>query len=121
MKTYIHFSSYLAQFFLEQNENCFRQRLYRKSEHSLYVQQLLFENRAVYEIMWKNNLEPDRPQMTVPCMSFVCKIPEDTPRQSEYVILIAFPLQQWLHERVSLLRYTYIACIVISEKVLWAE
>ena len=29
---------------------------------------------------------------------------------SEYVILIAFPLQQWLNERASVLRYTYIAC-----------
>jgi len=27
-------------------------------------------------------------------------------------ILIAFPLQQWLHERASMLRYTYIACHV---------
>ena len=25
---------------------------------------------------------------------------------------IAFPLQQWLHERASVLRYTYIACLV---------
>jgi len=24
-----------------------------------------FENRAVYEIMWKNIVEPDRPQMTI--------------------------------------------------------
>ena len=31
---------------------------------------------------------------------------------SQYVILIAFPVQQWLHERVSMLRYTYIASIV---------
>jgi hypothetical protein len=23
------------------------------------------ENRAVYEIMWKNIVEPDRPQMTI--------------------------------------------------------
>jgi hypothetical protein len=29
---------------------------------------------------------------------------------SEYVIFIAFPLQQRLHERASMLRYTYIAC-----------
>jgi hypothetical protein len=27
-------------------------------------------------------------------------------------MIIAFPLQQWLHERASLLRYTYIACLV---------
>jgi hypothetical protein len=28
------------------------------------------------------------------------------------VILIAFPLQQWSHVRTSVLRYTYIACLV---------
>jgi len=30
----------------------------------------------------------------------------------EYVILVAFPLQQWLNERASMLRYMYIACLV---------
>ena len=30
----------------------------------------------------------------------------------QYVILIAFPQQQWFRERASLLRYTYIVCIV---------
>jgi len=37
-----------------------------------------------------------------------------TSTHTEYVTYIAFPLQQWLHERASLLRYTYIACLVIS-------
>jgi len=36
-------------------------------------------------------------------------IPKATNTLSEYVILIAFPLQQWFSERVSMLRYTYIA------------
>jgi len=31
---------------------------------------------------------------------------------SEYTILIAFPLQQWLRERTSIIRYTYIVCLV---------
>jgi len=31
---------------------------------------------------------------------------------AEYVIIIAFPLQQRLHERASVLRYTYTACLV---------
>jgi hypothetical protein len=31
---------------------------------------------------------------------------------SEYVILIVFPRQKWLCERASMLRYTYIACLV---------
>jgi hypothetical protein len=30
----------------------------------------------------------------------------------QYVILIAFPLQQWFRERASMLRYTYIVCLV---------
>ena len=29
----------------------------------------------------------------------------------EYVILIFSPQQQWLHERASLLHYTYIVCL----------
>jgi hypothetical protein len=31
----------------------------------------------------------------------------------QYVILIVFPQQQWFRERASMLRYTYIACLVI--------
>ena len=34
-----------------------------------------------------------------------------TETHSENDILIAFILQQWLRERVSMLRYTYIACL----------
>ena len=41
-----------------------------------------------------------------------CWIPNATNAHSEYVvILIAFPLQQLLHERASLLRYTCIVCL----------
>ena len=35
---------------------------------------------------------------------------------SEYVTLIAFPLQQWLHELVSMLRYTCMVCLVAYGK-----
>jgi len=33
-------------------------------------------------------------------------------KHTQYVILIAFPLQQWLQEHTSLLHYMYIACFV---------
>ena len=33
----------------------------------------------------------------------------------QYVILTAYPRQQWFRERASMLRYTYIACLVFSE------
>jgi hypothetical protein len=36
-----------------------------------------------------------------------CYITNTTNAHSEYVILIAFPLQQLLQERASVLRYTY--------------
>ena len=41
-----------------------------------------------------------------------CWIPKATNTQLAYVILIAFPPQQRLHERASMLRYTYTACFV---------
>ena len=40
-----------------------------------------------------------------------------TNTHSEYVILIAFPLQQWLHEGTSMLRYTYSDCLVSTTLV----
>ena len=72
-----------------------------------------FFYRAVYEIMWKN-VEPGRPQMTIWRMRVACWIPKATSTQSEYGIHISFTLQQWLHERASLLGYTYIACLVLT-------
>jgi len=35
-----------------------------------------------------------------------------TKKHSQYVIYIAFPPQQWLHERASMVGYTYIVCLV---------
>jgi len=43
-------------------------------------------------------------------MRIAYRITKATDTHSEYVIFAAFPLQQWLHERPSMLRYTYIAC-----------
>jgi hypothetical protein len=34
-------------------------------------------------------------------MRIACRIPKATDTHSEYVILIAFPLQRWLQERAS--------------------
>jgi len=48
------------------------------------------ENRAVYEIMWKNIVQPDRLQMTIWRMRIACWIPKATDTHLEYVILIAF-------------------------------
>ena len=46
-------------------------------------------------------------------MCFACWIVRATKTHSEYVILIAFPWQQWLHECSSVLHYMYISCFVV--------
>ena len=87
--------------------------------HILCSKTLFFsENRAVYEKMSKNIVKRGRPQMTICRMRTACCIPKATNTHSQYVILTAFPLQQWSHERVSLLRYMYIAYLVMTEDVL---
>ena len=50
-------------------------------------------------------------------MRIVRWIPKATDTHSEYVILIAFPLQQWLRERASLLLCTYILYIFLLGQV----
>jgi hypothetical protein len=46
-----------------------------------------------------------------------CMLPTATYTHSEPVIRIVFPLQQWLHERASVLRYTYIDSLVEIDTV----
>jgi len=50
------------------------------------------EIRAIYEIMWKNIVQPGRPQMTIWRMRIACCVTKATNTLSEYVILISFPL-----------------------------
>ena len=45
--------------------------------------------------------------MTILRMRVACWIPKATNTHPENVLLINFPLQQRLHERASMLRYTY--------------
>jgi len=54
--------------------------------------------------------------MTIMRMRIACRVPKATDKHSEYVTIFAFPLQLWLHERASLLRYTFIAYLVIKFK-----
>jgi hypothetical protein len=61
--------------------------------------------------MWENIVERGRPQMTCR-MHIACWIPKAKNTHSQHVIVFALPLQQCLHERASMLRYTYTDCIV---------
>jgi hypothetical protein len=66
-----------------------------------------FKNHATDEMMWKNDVEWDKPQMTIWLIPMASWITKATDTCSLYVILIVFPLQQWLHEHTSELHYAY--------------
>jgi hypothetical protein len=98
MKTNIHFFS-LSHFFLQREIS--RTKFVEKIKTPILGSITFFslENRAVYQVMWKNIADPDW-----------LRIPKATDTHSEYVTGVAFPL----HERASILRYTYIMCLVKS-------
>jgi hypothetical protein len=112
MKTNKHVLSHLAQCFLQWE--VFQTKVVQKIKtHFVFSNFFPPETRAVYEIMLKNTVQPDRPQMTIWCMRIACWVPKATNTHSEYVILIAFPLQQWLHKRASLLRSSTLSVLLI--------
>ena len=77
------------------------------------------ENWAVYDKTWMNILQSDRPQMTIKYNTYALHAGQL--RIQTYTLRIcntSFPLQQWLSERATILPYTYIACLVITEMVI---
>jgi len=79
---------------------------------------VFFENRTVYEIKWKNIIEPNRPQMTVWRMRITRWIPKATNTHPGYVIFITFhcangytnPPQCYVIRYVAL-SYMYVHCL----------
>jgi len=101
---YVHLWQYIAQFFFEWE--MFQTAVVQKIKTYILCSIFFFENHAVYDIMWKSIVQLDRPQMTI--WRIACCIHKATNAHSQYVILIAFLLQQWLHVHTLLLRYIYV-------------
>ena len=51
---------------------------------------------SLNERMWKNIIQPGRPQMTIWRIRIADWISKATNTHSEYELLVAFPIQQWL-------------------------
>jgi hypothetical protein len=88
----------------------------RENRNTFYTQYILFRKSCR---IWDNVEkycragEAKRPQMTIWRMRIACWITKATNKRSEYVTFNSFfPLQQWLHERASVLCYEHLACIV---------
>jgi len=112
MKTNTHFKSYFAQFFLEWK--IFQIKVVEKIKTHILCPITFFRRpcRLWYNV--ENMVEPWR-------MGMAWWIPKATDAHSEYVILIDFPLQQWLYERASMLPYMYITCLVVYRPILSAR
>jgi len=52
---------------------------------------------------------------TIQRTCIACLIPKATNTHSEHEILIDFSLQQWLHEHISVLCYTYTAYLMSTK------
>ena len=81
--------------------------------HTLCWTTFFFQNRSVFDIMWKNKAQTDMSQMTI--YYGACALRAEILRiqtHARYVIRIASPPQQYFRECSFILAYTYIACIV---------
>ena len=115
LKINIHLRSYLAQFFLERE--MFQIKLVKKIETHILWSIPLFRKSCR---LWDNVDKYCRSRLAtddnkIRRMRIACWIPKATNTHSEYVTIIVFPLQQWLHESTSMLHYTYIVCLVINK------
>jgi len=68
-------------------------------------------------VLWKNLVQPDRPQTTIRLKRVWRGVPN---KHSEYVTSIAFPLQQRLRERSSMLCYSALP-ILLNMIILYFE
>jgi hypothetical protein len=70
-------------------------------------------NNAGYTL-YKKDVERSSTQTTKWLMRIACWPTKATDTWALYVIFTAFPLQEWLHERASVLRFMYTACEVLD-------
>jgi hypothetical protein len=68
----------------------FQTKFVEKIKTHFMFNNLFSESRAVYEIMWKNMVQPDRRQITIWRMRIACWITKATHKLTQYAILIAF-------------------------------
>jgi hypothetical protein len=110
VKTDTHFGSYLAQLFF--GLVVFQTIAVENLGTDILCSITCFrKSYRFYEIMWKNIVQPLRPQMTIWRMRIACWIPKATNTDLGIAILIAFPLQQWSHENASLFIRSWPACL----------
>ena len=114
MNTNIHFLSYLSHFFIEREE--FQTNLHRKL-NTYFVCVCFFLFRK-WRRLWDNVEKYCWAEQAIGAiLRGACQLHSVNPH-SQYLVIIAFTLQQWLQERASVLLYIYIVCIVGTQSEL---
>jgi hypothetical protein len=109
-------SCYLPQFFFEWElfQSC------RENKNTFCVWIPPRQSYRVWDDGGKYGQTSHRWQCNTANARCMCWITKATNTHSECLIIIDFPMQQWLHKRASVLHYTYIASSVIwSQKVIY--
>ena len=111
-QTDIHFWSYLVHFFLE--SKMFQTKVVNEIKtHILCLITFFLKSYCLWDIVKKNGTAwQTTDDNIIGHMLIACWIPKCTNLHSEYVIIIAFTLEQWLHQRASVLPHAYFACLV---------
>jgi hypothetical protein len=65
----------------------------RGNQNTHFVINNVFKNRAVYEIIWKNIVQPGRPQKKIWRMVNAYWVLKAISTSSDYAMFIAFPQQ----------------------------
>jgi hypothetical protein len=114
MKTYVHLQ-YLAEFFFELEK--FQAKVAEKMK-TRFMFNTFFQKSCR---LWNNVKKYGTARQAtddniIRRMRFACRITKATDTHSEYEILGAFPLPQWLRERASMLcLYVYHIVCLVSE------
>jgi hypothetical protein len=93
--------SYLSQFFCRMRYVL--DKHYWENQNTHFMFNKFFPPKIMpFMRMWKNIVEPDRPQMAIWRMLIACSVSKATNAHSKFVIIIACQLQQWLKKRASM-------------------
>jgi hypothetical protein len=84
----------------------------RENQNTYFIFKNIFSKNHTVEKYNRPRQATDK--NTIQCMHFSCWIHKATGTHSEYVLLIAVPQQQWLHEHASISHYIYIAWLVVN-------
>jgi hypothetical protein len=85
---------------------------FRENHNShLTFNNVFFEIRTVLEVLFKNTVQPDRPQMKIKRMCTECWTSKTTNTHRLHNTSCV-SINRWLHKRTSMLDYTHIAQFV---------